>query len=205
MQVKQITTIERDSAVISLFTDAAAVDKSLNEKLGQLAQHLADQVIDLELPHVSKLALIEATYKAEFTALALNRNTVATLRALLVCKVADDFEVEVKAPSKDGKVAAVFKKSADLTAGEAKKFAAEVKAEAAALDLSPEAKAEAEAAAKKAADEARAKATAETAVLLAKKADEAFAFVLSTTQRQRLVSQLAEIGFKLVKSVAKPE
>jgi hypothetical protein len=204
MENKTILSIARDAEIITLFTDSAAADKSLNEKLAELATKLAKQVETLEQPFATRVALIEATYAAEFKTLSANRNTVATLRALIVAKVSADTKIEIKPPSKDGKTAAVFKTAADLTAGEAKKFAAEIKAAEAEAELTPEQvkEKEAAAAAAKKAEQEKYNAIATAAAKM--KQEESFAFVLSKAARPELIKRLAAEGIRLVKNGRAP-
>ena len=199
-----IPSVTRNELIANLFVAATNLDASLNAKLGELANILATEVAGFDLPLASKLALLESAYKDDFKLLAVNRNTVASLRAALTCKVAGGMLVEVKAPSKDGKVGAVLKPADKLSVGEAKKFAAVVKADAAEAERSPEEAQRAEQlekSMKAAAQEVSNKLA--TAVAQAK-AEEAFAYVLHDARRATLTAKLAAIGYKLAKLTTAP-
>ena len=199
-----IPSVTRNELIANLFVAATNLDASLNAKLGELANILATEVAGFDLPLASKLALLESAYKDDFKALSANRNTVASLRAALTCKVAGGMLVEVKAPSKDGKVGAVLKPADKLSVGEAKKFAAVVKADAAEAERSPEEAQRAEQlekSMKAAAQEVSNKLA--TAVAQAK-AEEAFAYVLHDARRATLAAKLAAIGYKLAKLTTAP-
>lgn len=202
---KEVVSIARDKHAVVLFTGVISAEKSLSSKLVELAECVSAQVANLALPQSSKCALIEATYAAEFKNLSANRNTVATLRALIVTRTAGEVEVEVKEPSKDGKVAAVFKPAHLLSASEAKKFAAEIKAEVKADELSPEEKAKAKAVAEAAAKAAQVIANASATKTLLEQGEKAFAFCLSKAQRPALVTRLAAEGLELVKIKSAPK
>ena len=199
-----IPTVNRDPAIGELFASVVKVDASLNFKLGELAESLAAQVASFDLPHASKLSLIEAAYSADFKLLAVNRNTVATLRALMVAKVAGSELVEVSAPSQDGKKAGISKPAAQLSAGEAKKLSAQIKTQMIESERSPEEEARAEAlaksmkaAAQKVANDAATKAVAEFQ-------EKALAFAISEPARAKLTEALAAQGWKLVKDQKAP-
>jgi hypothetical protein len=199
-----IPTVNRDPAIGDLFASVVKVDASLNSKLGELAQSLADQVSGFDLPHASKLSLLESAYSADFKLLAVNRNTVASLRALLVAKVAGNELVEVSAPSTDGKKAGISKPANILSAGEAKKLSAQIKQQMVEAERSPEEEARAEAlaksmkaAAQKVANDAATKAVAEFQ-------EKAMAFAVSEPARVKLVEALAAQGFKIMKDSKAP-
>lgn len=199
-----IPTVNRDPAIGDLFASVVKVDASLNSKLGELAQSLADQVSGFDLPHASKLSLLESAYSADFKLLAVNRNTVASLRALLVAKVAGNELVEVSAPSTDGKKAGISKPANILSAGEAKKLSAQIKQQMVEAERSPEEEARAEAlaksmkaAAQKVANDAATKAVAEFQ-------EKAMAFAVSEPARVKLTEALAAQGFKIMKDSKAP-
>jgi len=200
---KPIVAIERDESIVALFGDVVTIDKSLGLKLSMIADQLAAQVATLTLPHASKCALIEATYTGEFKAIAGNRNTAATLRALIVCKVAGSLKVETKAPSADGKVAAVYQPASKLSASAAKTHAAEIKALAVEAEETPSQKLAREQASAKVAHAEQEKRNAEASAEATAFADKAFAFCLADGTRDRLVSELLNIGYKLIKTYPK--
>lgn len=203
INTKSIISIERDTSIVALFGDVVTIDKSLGLKLAMIAEQLASQVATLTLPHASKCALIEATYTSEFKAIAENRNTAATLRALIVCKVAGDLKVETKAPSADGKQSAVFQPASKLSASAAKTHAAEIKAMAVEAEETPSQKLAREQASAKIARAEQEKRNAEAAAEAKVFADKAFAFCLADGARDRLNAELAKIGYKLAKIAPK--
>ncbi|NBR09719.1 MAG: hypothetical protein EBT98_08765 [Opitutaceae bacterium] len=199
-----IPTLLRDNGIGDLFASVVKVDASLNSKLGELAESLAAQVESFDLPHASKISLIESAYSADFKLLSANRNTVASLRALLVAKVAGNELVEVSAPSQDGKKAGISKPANILSAGEAKKLSAQIKQQMIEAERSPEEEARAEAlakslkqAAQKVANDAATKAVAEFQ-------EKALAFAVSEPARAKLAEALAAQGWKIIKDAKAP-
>jgi len=205
METKQVISIPRSEAVVALFADANTLRVSLSTKMETLAVALAEQVASINLPVSSKVALAEATYAAEFKKLAEDKNTVAQLRACLWAKVAEDTMVEIAPPSKDGKTEAVFKRAEDLSPKQAKVTLAQLKAIVAENEESPEEATAREAKEEKAKHDAQVAANKAATEAAAQRSEEAFAYVLSESQRPHLLSELAKIGYALVKVKTAPK
>jgi len=202
--LKPVVAITRDATAVALFGEVTQINKSQTAKLTDLAIALAAQVTTLDLPVSSKVALIEATYAGEMTILAADRNVVAQLRALLWAKIAKDTIVEVSPPSKDGKQSAVFKPAGELSPKQAKVHLAEVKRIVRETEETPEAKKEREAKEAKAKMDAQVTANAQATTIAAAKSVEAFAYVLSESQRPHLIQELAKQGLCLAKIKTAP-
>ena len=202
--MSHIPTVNRDPQIGELFASVVKVDASLNSKLGELAESLAAQVSGFDLPHASKLSLLESAYSADFKLLAVNRNTVATLRALMVAKVAGSELVEVSPPSADGKKAGISKPAAQLSAGEAKKLSAQIKTQMVESERSPEEEARAEALAKSMKAAAQKVANERATIAVAEFQEKALAFAVSEPARVRLSEMLAMHGLRIVKDPKAP-
>lgn len=201
---KPIVSIARVASTLALFGEATALVKSQAAKLETLAIDLAKQVESIALPISSKVMLLEATYSAEYTTLAADRNAVAQLRALVWTKVAGNTVVEVSPPSKDGKTAAVFSPADKLSPKAAKVHLAQLKQVVREAEETPEQKAERDKTAAKIKLEAQVKANAASTEAARVKSIEAFAYVLSDSQRPHLIAELRKIGLALSKCKAAP-
>ena len=205
MDTKQVISIPRCDAVVALFAATNDLRVSLSTKMENLAIALAEQVEAIDLPVSSKVALAEATYSNEFKKLAEDKNVVAQLRACLWAKVSVDTMVEVSPPSKDGKVDAVFKRAEDLSPKQAKVTLAQLKGIIAEHEETDEEFAAREAREAKAKHDAQVAANKAATEAAAAKSEEAFAYVLQESQRPHLVSELAKIGYALVKVKTAPK
>lgn len=192
---------ETSDAILALVDSG----KKLNTQLVMVASTMAAEVASIDgLTVGAKVALLQQVYAAALQHLKPQKDVMARLNSLLLCRVAGDMPVEVAPPSKDGKQGATFKAADQLTATEAKKFASEVRQLVKEAEETPEEKAKrikAEEVAKTAMKVIADKLAREEAV---KKADMAFAFVLGEAQREELTERLEKIGLKLVKIPTAP-
>lgn len=202
---KKVVAFQATTATSNAILTLATSGKAFNAQLESTAETMAREVEGIEgLDVHQKVALLNETYAAALAILKPQKDTMAKFNALLFCKVAGEVQVEIAPPSKDGKIAAVFKPADKLTATEAKRAVSEVRQTVRELEESPTEKAARE----KKEDIARmakqviANKMAQEAAQL--KAREAFAYVLHERQRDELVTALGAIGLKLVKIPTAP-
>lgn len=180
--------------------------KAFNAELEALAGTMAAEVSGIAgITTAQKVALLNEVYSAPLAQVKSQKDVMARLNGLILAKVAGPgVSVEIAPPSKDGKIAAVFKTADKLTATEAKKFAAEVRQTVAEAEETPEqtaARVKKEELARMATQVVANKLAAEEACA---KRETAFAFVMSEPCRPELEERLAAQGWKLIKITTAP-
>ena len=190
---------------MSIFENAIraslAGHKSLASELKTLSEILSAKVADFELPFSSKIDVIEQTYSEDLRLLSKNRNSVATLRALIVSRVAGEILVNVRSRSANGRAHEILKPANTLTSGEAKSYAAEIKELMRRQEMPQREKDFCEQldAVKKTAEEAQALARSTITDDIEKLQKQAFDFCLAESMRPELTRRLCEIRLGLVK------